>query len=285
MEHPSPAYPFEPRTIDVFDSTISYLDEGAGEPVVFLHGNPTWSYLWRNVIPEIAPRRRCIAPDLVGFGRSGKPDIAYRFVDHVRYLDAFLDALALEPFTLVVQDWGSALGFHFARRFPERVKALAFMEFIWPMPSWDDFAEVGRPLFQGFRSAEAGWRLAAIENKFIELALPGAVARGLGLDEMAHYRAPFPDPESRLPVWRFPNELPIAGEPADVFALATAWHDWLMTTHHPKLLFYANPGSLISHERALSYRDTLPNCESVFLGKGIHFLQEDHPQRIGREVA
>lgn len=275
------------RSVRVLDSTMSYVEAGTHGPVaLFLHGNPTSSYIWRNIIPHVAPVARCIAPDLIGFGQSGKPDIAYRFVDHVRYLDAFMEALGLERMVLVAQDWGTALAFHYAARRPGSVLGLAFMEFIRPIPDWDSFHQrpQARELFKAFRTPGRGEQLILEENVFIERVIPGSVMRSLTEEELDAYRAPFPTPASRKPIWRFPNELPIAGEPADVNALMEEAHAALRDSAYPKLLFCGEPGALISPAFAATFAAGLRNCRLVNLGAGAHYLQEDHADAIGAAV-
>jgi haloalkane dehalogenase len=272
---------------DVLDSTMSYVDTGGKGPVVlFLHGNPTSSYIWRDIIPHVAPVARCIAPDLIGFGQSGKPDIDYRFLDHVRYLDAFLDALHLDDLVIVAQDWGTALAFHYAARRPERMRGLAFMEFIQPAPNWDAYHRrpQARELFKAFRTPGVGERLILEENVFIERVIPGSVLRPLREDEMNAYRAPFPTPASRKPILQFPRELPIAGEPADVYAMLERDHAALRASTYPKLLFYGDPGALVSPDQATALAAALQNCRLVALGPGAHYLQEDHAEAIGRAI-
>jgi len=265
---------------------MAYRESGdPGAPtVLFLHGNPTSSYIWRNVIPLVAPIAHCIAPDLIGFGQSGKPDIAYRFADHVRYLDAFLAESGISSAYVVAQDWGTALAFHLAARKPEFVRGLAFMEFIWPMPTWDDFHAAGREIFRNFRTPGIGEKMILEGNAFVEQILPGATIRKLTDDEMAAYRAPFPTPESRRPTWRFPNELPIAGEPADVYSAMLEAHAALSQSSYPKLLFVGDPGVLVSPAFAEEFAKGLRNCSVVHLGSGAHYLQEDHPQAIGANI-
>jgi haloalkane dehalogenase len=275
------------QQIDVLDSTMSWIEAGPEGPVVlFLHGNPTSSFIWRNIIPRVAPVARCIAPDLIGFGQSGKPDIDYRFVDHVRYLDAFIDALGLKEIVLVAQDWGTALAFHYAARRPQLITGLAFMEFIQPFPSWDKFHQraLARELFKVFRTPGQGEKLVLEDNVFVERVLLGSILRPLSDAEMNAYRAPFPTPESRKPVLQFSRELPIAGEPADVHALIEAAHAALRASTYPKLLFYAEPGAVVSPETAQTLAAQLANCRLVELGPGAHYLQEDHPEMIGDAV-
>jgi haloalkane dehalogenase len=276
------------KTMPVLDSTMAYREAGQGGPVaLFLHGNPTSSYIWRNIIPHVAPAARCIAPDLIGFGQSGKPEIEYRFADQVRYLDALIEALDLNELYLVAQDWGTALAFHFAARHPARIRGLAFMEFIRPMASWEDFHQrpEARALFQKFRTPGEGEALILDGNVFVEKVLPGSILRTLSDQDMAAYRAPFPTPQSRRPVWRFPNELPIAGAPADVERMLTVAHAALARSTYPKLLFSAEPGAVISLAFARAFAASLTDCQIVHLGAGAHYLQEDHPDAIGRSVA
>jgi haloalkane dehalogenase len=270
----------------VLGSTMAYREAGNPEaPVVlFLHGNPTSSYIWRNIIPLVAPVARCIAPDLIGFGQSGKPAIEYRFADHVRYLDAFLASAGISSAFVIAQDWGTALAFHLAARRPEFIRGLAFMEFTWPMPTWEDFHANARETFQKFRTPGVGEQMILEGNAFVEQVLPSATVRKLTAEEMSVYRAPFPTPESRRPTWRFPNELPIAGEPADVYSILVEAHRALAQSSYPKLLFTANPGALVSPSVAKRFADNIEDCEVVKLGAGIHYLQEDHPEVIGNTV-
>jgi haloalkane dehalogenase len=257
----------------------------AGSPnsptVLFLHGNPTSSYLWRNIMPLVAPVAHCIAPDLIGFGQSGKPDIEYRFFDHVRYLDAFLDKREISSAYVVAHDWGTALAFHLAARRPQFVRALAFMEFIRPMPTWDDFDVSAVETFKKFRTPGVGERMILEQNAFVEGVLPRATVRKLTEEEMAVYRAPFPTPASRRPTWRFPNDLPIEGEPADVYSTIEEAHRGLAQSSYPKLLFAGDPGALVSPAFAESFADSLKSCRLVHIGPGIHYLPEDNPKAIG----
>lgn len=280
--------PLANRRAEVLGSTMAYVDTGGDGPVVlFLHGNPTSSYIWRNIIPHVSTVARCVAPDLIGYGASDKPEIDYSFADQVRYLDAFIEALGLREIFLVAQDWGTALAFHFAARFPERVRGLAFMEFIHPCPTWEDFhqSEQARELFKAIRTAGGGEKLVLEDNVFIERILPNAMMRKLADDEMHAYRAPFVERASRKPVLRMPRELPIAGEPKNVYATIEADHVALRSATYPKLLFSAEPGALISPAVAKAFVAETTNCRLVHLGAGRHYLQEDHPDMIGREIA
>ena len=277
------------RRLPVKGTIMAYREAGeAVAPVaLFLHGNPTSSYLWRNILPHVAPVTHCIAPDLVGFGNSSKPDIGYRFFDHVDYLDAFIEALGVRSAYLVAQDWGAALAFHLAARRPDFVRGLAFMEFIAPVPRWEDFHRVpaARELFRKFRAAGEGEALILEGNAFIERVLPGASARKLTDEEWAAYRAPFPTPESRRPMLALPRDLPIEGEPADVERVLEIALAALANSTYPKLLFAGDPGTLISPAFAAEFAAKLGPVALVQLPSGTHNLQEDHPEAIGRSVA
>ncbi len=281
----SAAFPFASHYVEVLGSKMHYVDEGQGDPILFLHGNPTSSYLWRNIIPYVTDRARAIAPDLIGMGKSDKPDLEYRFVDHVRYLDAFIAALDLKRITLVLHDWGSALGFYYAMRHEDNVKGLAFMEAILRPLTWEQFPEAARRTFQGFRTPEVGWDLVVNRNIFVERVLPGSIVRKLTDDEMDYYREPFLDPASRKPVWRWPNEIPIDGQPADVVQIAGEYAEWLQRTDLPKLFFYAQPGALNLADTVAWCQSTMKNLTLVDIGPGSHFIQEDNPHLIGRELA
>ena len=285
MSDPIPAAdPYPRRRVRVLDTEMAYVDTGAGDPVVFLHGNPTSSYLWRNVIPHVASVGRCLAPDLIGMGESGRaPAGSYRFVDHARYLDAWLDALGLTRVALVVHDWGSALGFHWAHRHPERVRGIAYMEALVRPVTWPEWPEVARQVFQAMRSP-AGEEMVLTKNIFVERILPRSVLRGLGEAEMAVYRRPYLEPgESRRPTLTWPREIPIEGEPADVVAIAEAYSRWLATSDVPKLFVNADPGVILIGAQREFCRGW-PNQREVTV-KGSHFVQEDSPHEIGRAVA
>ncbi len=261
---------------------MSYVDTGQGAPIVFLHGNPTSSYLWRNIIPYLSAHGRCLAPDLVGMGQSGKsPAQAYRFVDHARYLDAWFETLNLTSnVTLVTHDWGSALGFHRATRDPEQIKAIAYMEAIAMPLRWEDFGEAGG-IFRGLRSPK-GEQMILDENFFVETVLPRSVLRKLSDQEMAAYRAPFLAREARLPTLVWPRQIPIEGEPADVTVIVESYGGWLSQCPIPKLLIVGQPGAIV-RGRTLEFCRTWPNQTEVTV-KGVHFLQEDSPDEIGKAL-
>jgi haloalkane dehalogenase len=268
------------RRVKIDDTEMSFVDTGGeGHPIVFLHGNPTWSYLWRNIIPSVSRFGRCLAPDLVGMGESGpSPRCAYRFVDHARYLDHWFEALELErDITLVLHDWGSALGFYRAFRHPRAIRAIAYMEAIAQPRGWADFRPGRDGMFRALRSAE-GERLVFDENYFIETVLPKSILRHLGEAEMAAYRKPFATRESRLPTLVWPRELPIEGAPADVVEIVEAYGAWLSRSEIPKLFVNAEPGSILVG-RAREFCRSWPNQREVTVS-GIHFLQEDAPFEI-----
>ncbi len=282
----SAAFPFQSKYIDVHGSKMHYIDEGQGDPILFLHGQPTSSYLWRNIIPHLTAFGRCIAPDLIGFGKSDKPDLEYRFFDHVKYIEGFIEKMGLENITLVIHDWGSGLGFHYAMRHESNIKAIAFMEaLLMPIPSWDMFPEQAVEMFQAFRTPDVGWNMIVNQNMFVEQVLPSMMVRDLTEEEMNYYREPFKDPAHRQPVWRWPNELPIAGEPADVTAAVASYNEKLIKSDLPKLLFYATPGAITTAPVVEWCQQNLKNLKTVDLGQGIHFLQEDNPHLIGSELA
>ena len=281
----SASFPFESHYVDVLGSRMHYVDEGEGEPILFLHGNPTSSYLWRNVLPHLTPHARCIAPDLIGMGRSDKPEIRYRFFDHMRHVEGFIEALGLERFTLVMHDWGSGLGFHYAARNPQQIRGLAFMEAIVRPLRWDDFPPDFKVGFRLMRMPFIGWFLVSLNNLFVERILPMAIVRTLTEAEMDHYRAPFPTVPSRRPVRQWPRDVPIDGRPEEVHAIVAEYSLWLQQTPIPKLLLHATPGGLIPAPTVEWCRANFPNLETVDLGEGLHYLQEDHPHRIGEAIA
>lgn len=280
----SAADAYERHRIAFLETEISYVDTGGGEPVVFLHGNPTSSYLWRNVIPHVEGLGRCLAPDLVGMGDSGAaPDGSYRFVDHARYLDAWFEALGLTNVTLVVHDWGSALGFYWAYRHPERVRGIAYMEAVVRPLTWEEWSDSSRQIFQDLRS-EAGEEMVLEKNLFIEGILPSAVLRDLIEEEMNVYRRPYLEPgESRRPTLTWPRELPINGEPEDVVSIVDDYSKWLAQSDVPKLFVNAEPGAILTGSQREFCR-TWPNQEEVTV-RGAHFVQEDSPHEIGEAVA
>lgn len=278
----------EKQRAEIEGHSMAYIEAGEGDPIVFLHGNPTSSYLWRNVIPHVAGAGRCLAPDLIGMGDSDKlaesgPD-RYRFVEHRAFVDGFLDAVgAVSDVTFVVHDWGSALGFDWANRHRDAVKGLAYMEAIVTPVTWADWPEAASSIFQAMRSA-AGESIVLDKNVFVERILPASVLRDLTEEEMAVYRAPFLEPgEARRPTLTWPREIPIEGEPADTHEIVTSYSEWLATSDVPKLFINADPGSILVGRQREVCRGW-PNQTEVTV-PGIHFIQEDSPAEIGAAVA
>jgi haloalkane dehalogenase len=285
----SAAFPYQKQRRRVFGREMAYVEVGQGDPIVLLHRNPTSSYLWRNVLPHLQPLGRCIAPDLIGMGDSDKlPNSgpgSYRFVEHRRYLDALLEALDVrERVTFVIHDWGSALGFDWANRHREAVKAIAYMEAILVPQRWDHWDKFNmRPALQGLRS-EAGETMVLQGNFFIEKILPNAILCTLSDEEMAHYRRPFAEPgEGRRPTLTWPRQIPIEGEPADVVAIVTAYDEWLKTSSVPKLFLKAEPGGILSAGPDIDFARSLPAQTEVKVA-GVHYVQEDSPHEIGRAI-
>lgn len=275
------------KTASIHGYQMSYIESGEGEPIVFLHGNPTSSYLWRDIIPYCTPLGRCIAPDLIGMGDSQKlspsgPD-SYRFVEHRDYLDALLDHLGVDNnVTLVLHDWGSALGFDWANRHRSAVKGIVYMEAIVKTISWDEWPRSMKPIFEGFRSP-AGDAMVLDNNVFIEQVLPASIIRKLSEEEMAEYRKPFLKPgEDRRPTLTWPRQIPIEGEPEDVTAIVDSYSKWLSASDLPKLFINAEPGAILRGP-ARDFCRTWPNQSEVTVD-GIHFIQEDSPDEIGHAI-
>lgn len=281
--------PMAKKFCEVNGRRLAYVEAGSGRPIVLLHGNPTSSYLWRNVIPHLVGSGRVIAPDLIGHGDSDRLPASdgpgrYSFEVAYAYLDAMLAALGVgAEVTLVLHDWGSALGFHWAYQHPQQVRGLAYMEaIVTPLPSWDDWPEKARGIFQGFRSAK-GEDLILNRNMFIEAVLPSSVMRKLTDEEMTQYRAPFAAVDDRQTMLNWPRQIPIAGEPAHMVALVQQYADWLRQSLVPKLFINAEPGSILVGAQR-DFCRTWPNQTEVTV-KGLHFIQEDSADEIGRAVA
>ncbi|NNC81230.1 MAG: haloalkane dehalogenase [Acidimicrobiales bacterium] len=276
------------KRISVGEHEMAYREIGEGPPIVFLHGNPTSSYLWRNIMPHLADQGRCIAPDLIGMGDSDKLEVAgpdtYRFVEHRAYLDQFLHAVGVEgDVTLVIHDWGSALGFDWAHRHPAAVRGIVYMEAIVRPVTWDEWPESARSIFQAMRSP-GGEEMVLEKNVFVERILPASILRDLTEEEMNVYRAPYVEPgNSRLPTLTWPREIPIDGAPADVVDIVSSYAEWLETAKVPKLFINAEPGSILTGA-AREYCRTWPHQTEVTVA-GSHFIQEDSPDEIGAAIA
>lgn len=279
---------YSKHKVTVHGLKMAYIDEGIGDPIIFLHGNPSSSYEWRNVIPHLVGMGRCIAPDLIGMGDSDKlPNSgpsSYRFIEHRKYLDAFLEALDVQNrITLVIHDWGSALGFDWAYRHPHAIRAIAYMDaFVMPITSWNEWPdEHAVALFKTIRS-DAGEELVLDKNFFIENILPACVLRKLSDAEMAVYRRPYKNPgESRRPTLTWPREIPIAGKPKDVHDIIQTYGKWLASSDIPKLFIEAIPGAMFEPHR--EFARTWPNQTLVKI-RGGHFVQEDSPDETGAAI-
>ncbi len=267
---------------------MAYVEVGEGDPIVFLHGNPTSSYLWRDIIPHVSDLGRCIAPDLIGMGDSDKlPDSGpdrYRFVEHREYLDGFLDAVGVtDRVTLVVHDWGSGLGFDWANRHRDAVAGIAYMEAIVVPITWDDWPDAAKGIFQGMRSS-VGEAMVLEKNVFVERILPASIIRDLTDEEMNEYRRPFVEPgESRRPTLTWPRQIPIEGEPADVHDIVSSYGEWLASSDVPKLFINAEPGTILLG-RQREFCRSWPNQRELTV-PGIHFVQEDSADLIGTAIA
>jgi haloalkane dehalogenase len=284
----SAAERYAKKSATILGRTMRYVEEGSGDPIVFLHGNPTSSYLWRNIIPHLAGLGRCIAPDLIGMGDSDKLESsgpeAYRLVAHREHLNALFDQLGLtRNVVLVVHDWGSALGFDWSNRHRDAVQGLAYMESIVRPVTWAEWPAAARNVFQGFRSP-AGEDMVLQKNVFVERVLPGSVLRRLTDEEMTVYRRPYLNPgEDRRPTLTWPREIPIEGEPADVVAIVQEYAEWLSTSDVPKLFVNADPGAILTGPQREFCR-TWPNQAEVTV-RGSHFIQEDAPDESGAALA
>ncbi len=280
-EHPK-------KTIDVLGKRMAYVEMGEGDPIIFQHGNPTSSYLWRNIMPHVADQGRCIAIDLIGMGDSEKLEDSsadrYTFVEHRRYFDGALEALGVTGnVTLVIHDWGSALGFDWAKRHRDSVLGICYMEAIVRPLTWEEWPDAATDVFRGFRS-EAGEDMVLANNVFVENVLPGSVIRDLSEEEMSVYRRPFADAgEGRRPTLTWPRQIPLAGEPADVVAITQDYADWLVTAEVPKLFINAEPGAILTGP-VREFCRSFPNQVEVTV-KGNHFIQEDSPDEIGTALA
>ena len=282
------AQPLEKQFTTVNGRRMAYHDSGSGDPIVFLHGNPTSSYLWRNLVRQLDDSYRCVAPDLIGMGDSeptgAEGPEAYRFVEHREYLDGLLDALDLgDRVTLVIHDWGSALGFDWANRHRERIAGIADMEAIVRPVTWDEWPEAAAPIFQAFRSP-AGEEMVLDKTVFVERVLPGSIIRDLSDDEMAEYRRPFAaGGERRRPTLTWPREIPIDGEPADVVEIVQSYADWLAEADVPKLFVNAEPGAILTGPQREFCRSWPHQTEVTVTGN--HFVQEDSPVEIAEAIA
>jgi haloalkane dehalogenase len=294
-ETPSSAFPYASHYQMVRGSRMHYIEEGVGDPILFLHGNPVWSYMWRNVIPFVKDSGRCIAVDMIGMGKSDKPNIDYGFADQAEYLEEFIAALGLNRITLVMNDWGVILGFDYAMRHPDKVRGLAFSEaMMTPYESWDAFLTPGGPpqfreTFQQFREGPEGtglgWDLLVRKNLQVLQLLPAVFGRPMTEAERRAYLAPFPDEASRKVIWKFANDLPVAGEPRESYARAKEYAKRLKESKIPKLLLAGWPGVITAPYHVEWARRNLTNLKIVQLGWSLHMPPETDPERYGRAIA
>src|SRR5215207_3321301 len=273
-------------TEQVLNSTMFYRELGTGVPVVFLHGNPTSSYLWRSILPAVGDPGWLLAPDLIGMGDSGKPDIDYTFADHARYLDAWFDALALDSVVLIGHDWGGALAFDWAARHPGRVRGVGFTETIVKPMTWQEFPEGGREVFRAIKTAGVGEAMILDDNLFIEQVLPGSIDNGLSETDLDAYRKPYPTRESRRPILQWARAMPLGGEPAEIVARIERYDEWL--THSAdvrKLLLTFDPGAMLTPELIDWCVTNMANLEVEKCGAGGHHTPEDEPEAIAAAIA
>ena len=282
-------FPFKSNYADIYESSIHYIDENECQECetvfLLLHGNPTSGFLWRNIIPHLKSSGRCVAPDLIGCGKSGKPDIDYTFDDHYRYMEAFIEKLNLKNIILVIHDWGGAIGFHYARLHPEKIKGIAFMETFYKPMEWESLDPPARWLFRKFRDHKWGERLNGKYNLFLRFILPFSMYHKLSPSEKQIYDAPFIKQKNRKPVVMFPRELPFRGSGTKNEKIANKYYEWLKQTSIPTLLLYAKPGIQIRKKQVEELQSNLLNLTVKFVGKGKHFIQEDQPDKIGAEIA
>lgn len=274
------------QRVDVLDTFMTYLEAGdaSARPMVFLHGNPTSSHVWRNVIPHFSATARCLAPDLAGMGRSGKPKSAYRFADHARYLDAWFERLDLRDVVLVGYDWGAVLALDWAARHPDRVRGVVVFEtFLRPM-HWSDWTAEGQKMFRALRTRGVGEKMVLEENQFLARSLEHGIKRGLAESDRAAYYAPFPDPASRRPMLQWPREIPIDGEPSDVVTVVEQNGAWLAESDTPALLLTFEGSGLTSPALVDWARSKFPSLTIVPLGPAGHHAPEDAPDAIARAI-
>jgi haloalkane dehalogenase len=281
----SAAFPFESKFVTVLGSRMHYVEKGAGKPILLLHGNPTSCYIWRNVIPALSRRGRVIALDLIGMGRSDKPELAYTFQDHIRYIDAFVEKMDLKDLVLVGHDWGGGVAFDYAARHDDNVRGVAFFEAIVRPMAWSDLNRIARYMFRNFRDDEAGRKLVIEDNYFVEKLLPMMAGRRLGDKEMAAYRKPFPTEKSRKPVWMWPRELPIDGQPERNAGQIGANFAAMQKATIPLLFLYGNPGAFYEEEMVQKVKKDLPRAKAVCVGGGYHYLQESQPTKLAESIA
>ncbi|KAJ4246276.1 hypothetical protein NW762_013627 [Fusarium torreyae] len=287
----SAEFPFTLESVSIAGSDIRYIDtvtsqSSSAPTLLFLHGNTSSSYVWRNIIPSVS-QFRCVAPDLIGMGASAKPvHLSYSFTDHYTFVSAFIKAIIPDgPIVIIAHDWGTALGLHWAYQHQDRVAGLALMEFVRPFPEWKDFGDdETRKNWQLFRDPVQGRKLIVDQNIILDKMLVHGARRGLSKAELEYYREPFLKASTREPIWKWTTQIPIAGEPTDVYDIATRYEAWLIRSDVPKLLFYYEDAPLVNGDKMRWYLGQMSNVVSVDVGEAGHFLQEDHPRRVSQEI-
>jgi haloalkane dehalogenase len=278
-------FPYKPHYVEVLDSHMHYLDRGEGDPVVFVHGIPTWSYLWRNVIPFLTDDARCIAVDLIGMGRSEKPDIEYTVFDHIRYFEAFVEALDLSNITLVMHGWGSVIGLAYAMAHPDKIKSLAFLEsHIRPIDDWQSVSLPVQELSSVLSSDDGGYDVIMHSNYYVNKVMPSGILRRLNDREMQYYQEPFQAVGSTKPIWQYLQDLPLGDPSNPVVKLITDYSNQLQQSKVPKLMMYAVPGFVTTMDTVAWAKDNLPNLSLVDVGEALHYAQESEPDVIGHAL-
>lgn len=280
----SATFPFESKFLNIKGSKIHYIEEGKGDPILFIHGTPTSSYLWRNIIPHVSSQGRCIALDLIGMGKSDQPDINYGFTDGYEYMVGFIDKLGLKNITLVVHDWGSMLGFHYANLNRANVKAIAFMESVVQLTNWKGMPFSQRMAIKMVKTPIIGALMVKRANIFIKKMIPDLIMRKLTTEEMEHYAAPYPTYKSRHVLLRWPEDAPYKVKPQHVQKAVISYSKWLAETEIPMLCLYVTPGVGLQAVDREFIKTNFRNTKMVNLGEGTHFLQEDYPHEIGTEL-
>lgn len=279
------AFPYASKFVDVLGSRMHYIEEGTGDPILFLHGNPTSNYLWRNIIPHVSGQGRCIAPDLIGMGKSGHPEIEYSYDDHVRYISAFIETMDIgRNLTLVVHDWGSMIGFLWAARNPQAVRAVAFMEAALRPLSKKDLPGILSVAFPVMRAPVTGWLMAGVANMIVKKMLPDLTQAELSPEIHKVYKDTYPTVASRRAIIKFPKEVPLDGKPLTSLKNVETYVNWLQKTDVPKLMFYGDQGVAIKEAEIAWSKKNLSNLALYDLGHAKHFVQESHPYKIGKEL-
>lgn len=280
---------YEYNYLDIFGSKMAYIDEGKGDPILFIHGTPMSSYVWRNIMPHVENQGRIIAPDLIGMGKSDKPDLKYTFDDQYKYLDAFIKKMNLKNITLVVHDWGSGLGLHYAHLNPDNIKGIVTMDAVLapmqPAESYDSMSKVMGDYFRMIQTTEEGKKFLLDDNMVVEYEIPAMIDRPLKKEIHDVYREPYKTIESRTAVMQWPLEVPVGGKPATTAKYISEYNAWLEKTDTPWLFLYATPGIMSTPTVADYWTERAQNIETVYIGNGLHFVQEDHPFAIGRAIS